>query len=191
MATSETLVLAGDVGGTKTELALVSGAPHQLEIRHQDRFVNRRFDSLEALVREFLAEAGVTPDSACFGVAGAVIDGTCAMPNLDWRLTEAGLAEALDIDAVILINDLEATAEGIETLPSTSIEIINPGKPLSGGIAPKLLPTLRDGFFLHAFVDKGRFGPLLQEVPVRVILEPATALRGAAAHALANRGRRL
>lgn len=334
MALSENWILAADVGGTKTALALCSGTPQRLEIRHTGRFLNRGFDSLETLVAGFLADVGVTPQIACFGVAGAVIEGACVMPNLDWSLSEGGLSEALGIGRVILINDLEATACGIETLPPASVANLNPSSPwrggnraliaagtglgqalmlpldhgwwvvpsegghadfaptgetpiallrhlahrfghvswervvsgpglaniyrflreeegleesaplleritaaadpvpiiadlgltgesvlceralgifiaaygaaagnlaltgmargglyIGGGIAPKLLPRLQDGPFLHAFADKGRFQELLKDIPVRVILDPGTALRGAAAHALAEWGR--
>jgi glucokinase len=51
---------------------------------------------------------------------------------------------------------------------------------LAGGIAPKILPKLQDGTFLARFVDKGRFAGLLRAIPVRVVLDEATALYGAA-----------
>ena len=57
---------------------------------------------------------------------------------------------------------------------------------LGGGIAPRLLPFLTDGRFLRAFSDKGRLTPVLEQMPVAVILDPRTALWGAAAYALAH-----
>ena len=57
---------------------------------------------------------------------------------------------------------------------------------LGGGIAPKILQTLRNGTFLQAFLDKGRMSPLLQSIPVRVILDDTCALLGAAAYAEAR-----
>jgi glucokinase len=57
---------------------------------------------------------------------------------------------------------------------------------LGGGIAPKILKTLQNGFFAQAFMDKGRLSPLLQSVPVRVILDDTCALLGAAAYAEAR-----
>jgi glucokinase len=58
---------------------------------------------------------------------------------------------------------------------------------LGGGIAPKILPRLREGLFMRAFEDKGRFDDLLARIPVRVILNDQTALLGAARHALGDR----
>jgi glucokinase len=57
---------------------------------------------------------------------------------------------------------------------------------LGGGIAPKILQTLRNGAFMQAFLDKGRLSPLLQSIPVRVILDETCALLGAAAYAEAR-----
>ena len=59
---------------------------------------------------------------------------------------------------------------------------------VGGGIAPQILPKLRSGDFISAFRDKGRLSPLLEQIPVRVILEPRTALIGAAAYADSSRG---
>jgi glucokinase len=331
---SAELVLAGDVGGTKTDLALCRRAPDSegglrgIEILFEHRYANREFSSLAAIARDFIGASGQRPVRACFGIAGAVLDGGTTMPNLGWHLTEAGLAEALHVRSVSLINDLEATALGIETLSPDQLLVLNAGRPalggsraliaagtglgmallfhdgsryrvyasegghadfapndtlqiallqhlrgqlghvswervvsgpglvaiyrfleasgglasapgpadriaaatdpaaaiaaaglagespivvqaldlfvaaygaaagnlaltalatgglyVGGGIAPKLIDRLRDGSFMAAFVDKGRFATLLADVPVRVILEPKTALRGAAVHA--------
>lgn len=57
---------------------------------------------------------------------------------------------------------------------------------LGGGIAPKRLKTLQNGFFMQAFLDKGRMSPLLQSIPVRIILDETCALLGAAAYAEAR-----
>ncbi len=281
------------------------------------------------MVERFLSETGLNAVRACFGVAGAVLDGRCEMPNLGWRLDSEELARGFGLEQVQLLNDLEATALGIDTLPPESLFTLNPGRQtvagnraliaagtglgeaflfrcgsgyqvsasegghvdfaprneeeiellrhlntrfghvscervvsgpglvnlytflrdgrsmeepawlvqqlssardraaviaqagiegkaeicgraldlfmdvygaaagnlalkalatgglyLGGGIAPKLLDKLREGRFMTSFADKGRFRSLLEGVPVRVILEPKTALRGAAAYLL-------
>ena len=54
---------------------------------------------------------------------------------------------------------------------------------IGGGIAPKILGKLKDGTFMRAFLDKGRYRELLSAMPVRVILNDQAALQGAAFYA--------
>ncbi len=329
---SDTLVLAGDIGGTKSNLAFFRGAPGAPETLLERSYQNRDFAGLADVVRHFLAESGLTATTACFGVAGAVVAGASHLPNLGWQLSENGLARELGLASVHLLNDLEANALGIATLPPGQFFTLNPGQPLpggnqaliaagtglgmamlfddgadyrvsasegghvdfaprnedevgllrflaarhgrvsvervvsgrglaaiydflkdsgmdepdglaarldaaadraaaiaqtgasgeaaicvkalelflsaygaaagnlalmalatgglyiGGGIAPKLIDALPKSGFMTAFADKGRFSGLLDQVPVRVILEPRTALYGAAAYALRQIG---
>jgi len=317
------LLLAGDVGATKTNLALYSTTgetPLPVEEAH---FVNERYPDLEALVREFVARAPSPPVAACFGVAGPVAAGQTRMPNLGWLIDESRLARLLAVERVVLLNDLEATGYGIAVLPPDRLMVLNAGVPVAtgnaaliaagtglgeaflywdgarhrvsasegghadfapgdaeqmtilarlmaryghiswervvsgpglrdvydtldvpeapevaarvagaedasatiaelalagtsarcvgaldvfvsaygaeagnvalkalatagvyvgGGIAPKILPKLADGTFVRAFTRKGRFSEWLARIPVKVILDPATALHGAAAY---------
>ncbi len=328
---SEAMVLSADIGGTKTNLAICRGTPAALEVVAEANYLNREARGFDELVERFLSETRLRAVSACFGVAGAVVDGRCDMPNLGWRLDSQELAGRFDLERVKLLNDLEATALGIDTLPSESLFTLNSGRPLlggnraliaagtglgeaflfrcgsgyqvaasegghvdfaprneeeiellrhlsirfghvscervvsgpglvniytflrdrlgmeepawlaqqlssakdraaviaqagiegkaeiciyaldllmdaygaaagnlalkalatgglylGGGIAPKLLDKLREGRFMAAFTDKGRFHSLLEGVPVQVILDPKTALRGAAAYLLGH-----
>lgn len=332
---SDTLVLAGDIGGTKSNLAFFRGAPGAPETVLERSYQNRDFASLADVVRNFLAESGLTATTACFGVAGAVVAGASHLPNLGWQLSETGLARELGLASVRLLNDLEANALGIASLSPEQFFTLNPGQPLpagnqaliaagtglgmamlfnygtkyreyrvsasegghvdfaprnedevgllhflaarhgrvsvervvsgrglaaiydflkdrgmdepdglaarldgaadraavisqtgasgaaaicvkalelflsaygaaagnlalmalatgglyiGGGIAPKLIDALPKSGFMTAFADKGRFSGLLGQVPVRVILEPRTALYGAAAYALRQIG---
>jgi glucokinase len=130
---SEHLVLAGDIGGTKSNLAFFCGAPDAPQAVAERSYRNREFASLADVVRRFLADTGLSAVSACFGVAGAVVDGASVLPNLDWKLSENELAQALGLNAVRLINDLEANALGISTLTSEQFFILNPGQPRPGG----------------------------------------------------------
>jgi glucokinase len=325
---SDTLVLAGDIGGTKSNLAFFRGAPNAPETVAERSYQNRDFAGLAEVVRRFLADTGLTATTACFGVAGAVVEGASHLPNLGWQLSETDLASALGLASVHLLNDLEANALGIATLPPGQFFTLNPGQALpggnrvliaagtglgmamlfrdgadyrvsasegghmdfaprneeevglwrflaarfgrvsvervvsgrgleaiydflkdggmdapdwlaarldstadraaviaqagsggevpicakaieiflsvygaaagnlalvamatgglyvGGGVAPKLIDTLPKSGFMAAFTDKGRFSGLLGRIPVRVILEPRTALYGAAAYAL-------
>ena len=321
------MILAGDVGGTNTRLALFEpagklGAPAELEI-----YPSRRYRHLENIVRAFLAKKPRKISAACFGIAGPVKAGVCQASNLAWRVDSRRLAGELGLEAVALINDLEANAYGIETLGPEDFAELNAGEPepggnaalisagtglgeaglhwegghyrpvasegghvdfgprnelemellsflrakfgrvsyervvsgpglcgiyqflresgrapepawlaerlkaddpsaeisraalerkselcakaldlfvsvygseagnlalkfkatgglyVGGGIAPKILPRLKDGDFMRDFSDKGRLSPLLKAIPVRVILNDQAALRGAALRA--------
>lgn len=328
LAHDDKLVLAGDIGGTKCGLALFHGPADAPEVVLERSYPSRDFASLGEVVRQFHTDSGLAATRACFGVAGAVIDGASQLPNLGWRLTETDLTQELGLESVCLINDLEANALGIATLAAEHLFTLNPGHAraagnqaliaagtglgmallvrdglayrvaasegghadfaprnesevalwrflaarygrvsiervvsgqglenvydylkhtgmpepvwlaerikaaddraaviartglahdadicvdalaiflsvygavagnlaltalatgglyIGGGIAPKLIDAFHDGGFMAAFADKGRFSGLLAEVPVRIILEPKTALRGAAVHAL-------
>jgi glucokinase len=130
---SDTLALAGDIGGTKSNLAFFRGAPNAPETVVERSYQNRDFAGLAEVVRHFLAESGLIATTACFGVAGAVVEGASHLPNLGWQLSETGLARALELESVRLLNDLEANALGIATLPPEQFFTLNPGQSLPGG----------------------------------------------------------
>jgi glucokinase len=321
------LVLAGDIGGTKTNLALFSVHGEKLHAESQHNFPSKRYSGLIPVLQEFLAGGDHAIEAASFGIAGPVVDGKVKTPNLPWMLDTADLRHALKLDAVTLLNDLEAGAYGIFTLENDEFYTLNEGTlrhagnkaliaagtglgqailyddgghfhPLAsegghadyaprdeleiellryligrfghvsyervlsgpglfniyrflkdvrgmeepswlterlsaddpsaviskaalageaaicsealnlfvsvygaeagnlalraksvrglyvgGGIAPKILAKLKDGTFMRAFVDKGRYADLLAAIPVQVILNEQTALRGAAYYA--------
>jgi glucokinase len=322
------LILAGDIGGTKTNLALFSVEANKLRPVQQSTFPSKNYSGLVPVIREFIEIDKYRIDAATFGIAGPVVDGVVKTPNLPWLVERDAVQAVLTIKAVELINDLEATAYGIFTLDETEFVTLNDGivfhsgtkaliaagtglgesilyydgahfRPLAsegghadfaptneleiellryligryehvsyervlsgpglvniyqflrdskkfeepkwlterfasgedpgavvtktalakeaeisvqameifvsvygaeagnlalraksvrglyvgGGIAPKILPKLKDGTFMRAFGSKGRYTELLAEIPVQVILNEQTALRGAAYHA--------
>lgn len=128
-------LLAGDIGGTKTNLSIVRRSAHASGIvLVEGSFMNREHASIQSIVDFFLHRHGVAAiDAACFGVAGAVRDGVCDMPNLGWRLAEEGLADQLGIPRVILINDLVATAHGIDQLSPDQLLTLNAGRSEANG----------------------------------------------------------
>jgi glucokinase len=128
------LILSGDIGGTKTNLALftaTNGVPGRIVA--EQSFASAQYDSLDACLREFLAERNERPTHAAFGVAGPVVDDRVATPNLPWIVEAHSLAHLLDIEHVRLVNDLEAMALGIETLESEQFLVLNEGDPGRGG----------------------------------------------------------
>jgi len=111
------LLLAGDVGATKTNLALFTAAGGVLTPVAEAHFVNEGYAGLDGVVRTFLARGAYVPAAACFGVAGPVADGRARMPNLGWLIDALDLGRRLALERVVLLNDLEATAYGIAVLP--------------------------------------------------------------------------
>jgi glucokinase len=319
------LILAADVGGTKTLLGLYTWSKETPRKIREASFPSQESPSLEAIVAQFLAEGRERVHRAAVGVAGPVVGGRSHVVNLRWPVDERKLSRALRIDHVRVLNDLEATAWGIPVLPSRKLLNLTPrlrprpgnaaliaagtglgmatlfwdgeryhpsasegghqdfaprdeieiellrfmrerydrvsverivagpgfsaiydflvatgrgaessemsrrlasgdrnatvseagvrgddpvaeravdlfvslygaaagdlalvsravgGVYVGGGIAPKILPELRSGEFLHSFRSKGRLSTLVEQIPVKVILEPRTALLGAAA----------
>ena len=127
-ATGPSLLLAGDIGATTTRLALVS---HEAGPRHfvaEQEFPSRDFDGLQPIVQIFLGKCGQAPGSACFDVAGPVIEGRAHLTNLPWDLDEAGLCGALHLEHVTLLNDLEAVAHAVPHLEPGEVTEINAGR---------------------------------------------------------------
>jgi len=321
------VILAGDIGGTNTRVAVFQDGDATFTPVVTERFPSSDYPSLDAIVQRFRQTHTMPIAAACFGVAGPVENGRCEATNLPWVVDAARLAILLGLPLVGLVNDLEANAYGIPTLgpddfltlapgddtpvgnaaliaagtglgeaglywdgtqfrpfacegghstfsPRTDLELrllqwlrqnfehvswervlsgpglvnvyrflhedtgaeepawlteqLRTGDPaaaiskaalagtsplcvhaldlfvtlygaeagnlalklmatggvyVGGGIAPKIVEKLRSGGFLPAFVAKGRMEPLLRTMPVRVILNDRTALRGAARHA--------
>ncbi len=123
------MILAGDIGGTKTVIALYShSASGKLQQIHLHTFPSQDYLSLEAILDEYLQQAPKHAlQSACFGVAGAVVAGQCRTTNLPWSLSEQALAKTLGIASVKLLNDLEAAAYGMLFLDAHECEILNQG----------------------------------------------------------------
>jgi len=322
------IILAGDIGGTSTRLALMEFVKGRFGFLVEQTFQSRDESGLESALRKFLANPTYAITAASFGVAGPVRHGRCEATNLPWVIDSVHLARRLGLSWVGLINDLEASAYGISVLKDKDFEILNPGAPnaagnqavisagtglgevglfwdgrdhrpfasegghadfaprnhleidllnyllkrhprvsaervicghglfhiyqflkereqaeepewlseqirhkdppaviaenglagkspictqaldlfvslygaeagnmalkvmatggvyLGGGIAPKILESLKEPAFMNAFTAKGRMRPLLQTMPVRVILNPKVALFGAACHAM-------
>ncbi len=317
------MILAGDIGGTKTELGCFRVEPYGLDLIHSASFVSRNYPGLKEIVQEFVGQCSEPIASACFGIAGPVQGDEVQTPNLPWVVRGSELAAALGLPRVTLLNDLEANAHGIAVLRPEDVVTLTdgiPGEPgnaalisagtglgeaglhwdgkswepivsegghvdfaprsrleaemlgyllqqydhvsyerflsgpglvniyrfladsgrceepdslrdkvtgsdcaaaiaegaregipickeaieifvaiygaaagnlalkvlavsgvfLGGGIAPKMIPALQSPTFLEAFRSKGRMRPLMEKIPVRVILNPKTALLGAA-----------
>lgn len=322
------MVLAGDIGGTKTNLGLFSEGKRRPKPEVSETYSSRDAPDLEHIIERFMERHRFDIQGACFGIAGPVVDGKSKTTNLPWVVSEDKIKRRFKWSRVSLVNDLSATAYAVplmssrelyslnrarvrsaqnlalvapgtglgeallifqnghyvpipsegghvdfaptnheeialwqylhrlwghvsvervlsgpglvsiyswlketgryrepaflarmmeETDPAKAItqgalEHKNPmcvkalntfvsvlgavagnlaltgmttgGVYLGGGISPKILPKLKEGLFMKAFTDKGRFRELLEKIPVRVILNDRAALLGAAHHAL-------
>jgi glucokinase len=128
------LLLAGDIGGTKTVLALVAECGSSTRIVAEAVFPSREYATLEMVLGAFLSTHPATIRRAAFSVAGPVIGGHAHITNLPWRLDEGVLAKALGVDAVLLINDLQATAYAIPHLGPEQVTQILPGEADPDGV---------------------------------------------------------
>jgi len=317
------MILAGDIGGTKTHLGFFDAVDGRPRLARSTVFQSGQYSGLADIISEFIASKDVKVSAAAFGVAGPVSKGRVVTTNLPWVVVEADLSKLLGIPDVRLLNDLESVAFGVGLLTADELAVLNKGReqegnagivaagtglgiaglfwdgkshvpsasegghvdfaprndievdllrfllrrhthvsverlvsgpglfsiyeflkerestgkedPLSerienedpsqviasaalsgespravqaldlftsiygatagnlaltlmatggiyigGGIAPKVLPKLMDGTFLNAYLDKGRFRKVLEDIPVKVILNPHTGLLGAA-----------
>jgi glucokinase len=134
------MLLVGDIGGTKTDLAVYSleSGPHSPLV--QANVQSAEYSSLQALVTEFLEKVKMPVERACFDVAGPVIDGRVKLTNLPWMIDESALTKELKLRSVHLMNDLDAVACAIPILRSGDIKTLNVGhlvpKGAIGVVAP-------------------------------------------------------
>jgi glucokinase len=132
------MILAGDIGGTKTVCALFEETGGGLQLVRDGTFPSQGHASLEEILTKFL-DHGDKPAlrAGCFGVAGAVIDGKCKTTNLPWELDEVLLARAIKAPRVKLLNDLEAAAYGMLYLRKDELVSLNPDAlpPRKGNVA--------------------------------------------------------
>jgi glucokinase len=127
------MLLAGDIGGTKTSLAIYTQEAGLHAPLAEATLPSRRYDSLERLVADFLRHTNLPFDQAVFGVAGPVVGGRAEVTNLPWLLEEHALAESLSVEVVHLMNDLESIANAVPFMAEQDIATIRPGKAVSGG----------------------------------------------------------
>jgi glucokinase len=130
------LILAGDVGGTKTQLGLFKHSGGILELVREHRYATADFDSLEAVCADFIGASGAV-NAACIGVPGPIIDGRGHATNVPWQLSAASLSQALNGVPVRLLNDLAAIAYGMVHLKSGEFAVLHSAEnpPAHGNIA--------------------------------------------------------
>jgi len=128
------MILAGDIGGTKTNVAFFEDARRPQAVVQQT-FPSREHTGLEEILRQFIGQHALRVRHAAFGVAGPVRDGRYEATNLPWVVDAVTLAAELGIRDVWVINDLEANAYGIAALAPADLVTINAGAANAAGNA--------------------------------------------------------
>jgi glucokinase len=157
------MILAGDIGGTKTILALVDkDANNETQCIKEQTFASNDFVRFEDILDAFLTET-ITIDAACFGIAGPVIEQCCQLTNLPWRLDGRELQQRLKTDRVKILNDMETMAIGMLYLPEQDLIELNPNAQsnpgnkavIAAGTGLGEAMLFWDGFQYHPIATEG------------------------------------
>lgn len=132
--------LAGDIGGTKTVLALFNPEDGPQQPFEEHIFPSAAYSSLEEIVRKFLNEKGVEVSGASFGVAGPVFEGRSEITNLTWVIDSQSVSQEIGGAPTELLNDLYAIAQSIPYLAPADLETLIPGEPLEHGALGVIAP---------------------------------------------------
>ena len=163
------MLLAGDVGATKTNLAVYAPEAGPRSPITQATYASTSYASLAAIVREFLARvesslgASGAIQTASLGVAGPVVGGRAEITNLPWTIDARDLSESLGIPNVRLMNDLVATANAVPILGADDIHTLSEGRPVQRGAIAVIAPgtglgeafLVWDGSRYRAFPSEG------------------------------------
>lgn len=140
MSQSNQFLLAGDIGGTKTILALFSPELGLYKPFEKATFSSSNYKSLDEILKFYLSDKSVSIRSASFGIAGPVEQDRVQTTNLPWVIEVAALSRDLAGAPVRLLNDLEAIAGAIPFLRRSDIETINEGAPIPHGAIGVIAP---------------------------------------------------
>jgi glucokinase len=159
------MLLAGDVGGTKTLLGFFmpdGDRPATVEV---GEFATLEYDGLESIIREFLRVRKVEPraiDVACFGVAGAITEQVARLTNVPWLVDAEQVRSTLGFREAVIINDLQALAHGVTVLDPGELHVLQQGIPLASGNGAVIAAGTGLGEAMLHNVD-GRFVPAASE----------------------------
>jgi len=153
-------ILAGDLGGTKTLLALAESGADGLHILREQRFASRDFACFDTLLTAFLNDGPPCRiDAACFGIAGPTDGRTAKLTYLPWHLDATALEHDFAIARVQLLNDFAAAARGIEGLQTEQLQTLQPGQPVPQ--APRLVLGAGTGLGVAGLIwQDGRYVPV-------------------------------
>ena len=157
------MLLAGDIGGTKTILGVYSTENGPRQPLVEQRYPSDEYPSLATVVQDFLGRCEYSIDSASFGVAGPVVEGRAEITNLPWVISQNNLCEILGIQDVVLLNDLQAIASAVPVLEPADLFTLNVGEHVDGGAIAVVAPGTGlgeayltwDGVRYHARASEG------------------------------------
>jgi glucokinase len=158
------IVIGGDVGGTKVNLALFEATTNDVRIIKTSTYQSGSFPSVNQILQQFMNEnPDYKAERICLGVAGPVFEGRVAVTNLPWYVDANEISKATGINQVILLNDLEATAYGVAGLEEKDFSVLHAGDSEEGGNISILAPgtglgeagLFFDGKFHHPFATEG------------------------------------
>ena len=168
------LLLTADIGGTKSDLAIVdlSQRPDATPLRHK-RYHNRDFQNFDEILTHFLTDSA-PPEYGCFGVAAVIRQGIAKLTNLDWVLSKKKLEDSFGFQSITLINDLTAVCSSLPLLRQNDLQTIQQGQAVEHGVRAVIAPGtgLGEGFLVEqksCFYPQGSegghcdFAPLNQE----------------------------
>ncbi len=160
----QVMLLAGDIGGTKTLLGLFDAGNPRPRARCIESFVTLAFTDLAEMVSAFVGRATAEGriDAACFGVAGPVIGGAARLTNVPWTVDAGRLGHLFAIPRIDLLNDLQAMAYGLTVLESSEVLILQDGRSVAGGSIGLIAAGTGLGLAMLQAVD-GRYVPAASE----------------------------
>lgn len=164
------MILAGEIGATRTRLAAFQKDGSRLQMVVEKTYMSQEHSGLSEIITAFIMTEGIGVHQACFGVAGPVRRGRCQVLNLGWIIDARELAKQLKLDAVGMLNDLEAYAYGVDGLDSKDLVTLNEGSEdaegnravISARTGLGVAGLYWDGFRHHPFACEGGhtdFGP--------------------------------
>jgi len=156
------IVLAGDIGATKVNVALYKTGGKEFKLLRDQSFHSKDYSSLTEIIRQFIGEAGL-PAKLCMAVAGPVIEGKVKITNLSWQMDAGQMQKELQVKNLCFINDLEATAYGLAGLDTSDISRLDEGSVTRHGNIAIIAPgtglgeagLFWDGEFYHPFATEG------------------------------------
>ncbi|MDO9376933.1 MAG: glucokinase [Bacteroidota bacterium] len=171
------IILAGDVGGTKANMMLSRFNGTALETIHEKRYVSQDYQSFTDILTDFLA-GQPKPANICFSVAGPVLEGKVKFTNLSWNIDSALISKHVGGSPVAILNDLEATAYGLAGLKKEELKILSEGtNETPGNIAILAAGTglgeaglFWDGAAYHPFATEGGHSDFAPRTPRDVAL---------------------
>jgi len=134
------LLLAGDVGATKTKLALYDPNGDLRKPKNKRTFQGQDYPGLVEVLHNYLLDGKEKISAACFGIAGPVVNDRVKMVNLNWEIDAGELCDEFGLQAAWLINDLKAVANAVPLLKPNELHSINKGRPESRGTITVIAP---------------------------------------------------